>query len=182
MHQLLRELNRRSKGDDYDPYKDSFQTPDYALEPLLPYIPIGARIWEPACGDGNIVSFFCGRGFDVVGTDIKQGQNFFHTHVDCDIIITNPPYSNPMYDRFLERCYRIGKPFALLSPVQYIGGSKRQGLFEKYGVQIVLLGGRVSFTTPSRIHHTIGSPTLESAWFCNGLNLPSQITFAKMRK
>src|SRR5574344_195369 len=34
---------------------DDFQTPPIALKPLLPYLKSDWRIWECACGNGNLV-------------------------------------------------------------------------------------------------------------------------------
>ena len=153
---------------------NDFQTPPIALEPLIPYLP--RRVWECACGKGNLVSSLLGKGFEVLSSDIKDGHDFLvwtppSNAYDC--IVTNPPYS--IKDQFLERCYLLGKPFALLMPLTTLEG-KRQQWLEKYGIEIILLNKRLNFETPS--DNGSGS-WFATAWFTNWLNIGKQLTFGK---
>jgi len=154
---------------------DDFQTPPEALSALLPYLP--RRVWECACGEGYLVASLLVCGFDVIASDIGEGHDFLSwtpplDSFDC--IVTNPPYT--LKDKFLERCYTIGKPFALLLPLTTLEG-KRQRLLEQYGVEIVLLDKRVNFITPSGQ----GSGSwFATAWFTNWLGIGSQLAFGKI--
>jgi len=78
----------------------------------------------------------------------------------------------------LARCYLLGKPFALLLPVTVIGAQGRQNLYRKYGLQIIMLGRRIKFETPSGKGKGAWQ---EHAWFTNGLNLPKDIMFAEIK-
>lgn len=154
---------------------DDFQTPKYALYPLLPYLKKDWIIWECACGDGNLVKEFERLGYKVVGTDIKQGQEYdfrYSKFEQFDVIVTNPPFS--FKDEFLTRCYELGKPFALLLPLTAFEGKIRQSLFKKYGVQVIFFDRRVNFKTPSgKESHC----WFMSGWFTNGLNLEKDMLF-----
>ena len=78
---------------------DLCQTPSYAIEPLLKYIPKDWKIWESACGEGYLLRAIKNNGFNAFGTDISTGRNYFYWPpsntaallFDCQI--TNPPYS-----------------------------------------------------------------------------------------
>lgn len=159
---------------------DNVQTPPKALYPLLKYVPQSWVIWECAAGKGNLVRALSSRNYRVVATDILYApdQDFLTMSppegVDC--IITNPPYS--IKDRFLERCYEIGKPFALLLPLTALGGKRRQALYREYRIQVVMLGGRVHFDTGTGKR----ACWFESAWFTWGLNLPQDIMFEQMQE
>ncbi len=154
---------------------NDFQTPIIALKPLLPYLP--RRIWECACGSGNLVNSLMEKGFEVLASDIEDGHDFLDwapAPDSYDCIVTNPPYS--LKDKFLKRCYLLGKPFALLMPLTTLEG-KRQLWLEQYGVEIILLDKRLNFETPS------GEGTgswFATAWFTNWLNIGRQITFGKL--
>ncbi len=154
---------------------NDFQTPIIALKPLLSFLP--RRIWECACGKGNLVDALLFRGFEVLASDIQGGHDFLDwtpplNSFDC--IVTNPPYS--LKDKFLQRCYLLEKPFALLLPLTTLEG-KRQRWLEKYGVEIILLDRRINFETPSGE----GSGSwFATAWFTNGLNIGKQITFGNL--
>ena len=155
---------------------DNFQTPEKALRPLIPYLKKDWVIWECAKGTGNLVNGFEKLGFKVIGTDITKGFDFleYEPH-NYDCIITNPPFS--LKQKFLERAYRLGKPFAFLLPLTTFETKKRQVLFKKYGLEVIFFDKRINFETPSG--NGSGS-WFATAWFTNGLNIGSQINFESL--
>jgi hypothetical protein len=158
---------------------DRCQTPEYAVAPLLPYMPTGGTVWECACGDGNIAGFLERQGFGVERSDLLTGQNFFdYEPARWDRIVTNPPYS-VKYD-WLARCYELGKPFALLLPVETMGANAAQRLFEKYGIELILLDKRVNFKMPNK-GYTGGGAQFPVAWFCWGFT-GQPLTFALLTR
>jgi hypothetical protein len=154
-------------------YSDDFQTPSEALDYLLPYLRRDWIIWECAMGKGNLVKALREKGFTVIGTDILQGYDFLKwTPERFDCIVTNPPYS--LKNEFLERCYELRKPFALLLPLTTLETRRRQRLFKEYGVEIIVLPRRINFETPSGK----GSGSwFAVAWFTNWLNIGMQLVF-----
>lgn len=157
---------------------NDFQTPVKALLPLYPYIKKKWKIWECACGKGNLVDELKGKGYKVLGTDILSGDDFLTWEPESyDCIITNPPYS--LKQQFLQRCYELGKPFALLLPLTTFETAKRQNLFKEYGVQVIFFDRRINF----EISSGKGSGSwFATAWFTNGLSLPKDLTFEKLKK
>lgn len=152
-------------------YSNDFQTPPSAIRPLIPYLNRSWVIWECACGKGNLVRELEKSGFKVIGSDIIFGQDFLSwqpNHFDC--IITNPPYS--LRYEFIKRCYELGKPWAMLMPFTTLEG-RRQELFKKYGIELLVLNKRVPFETPSGRG---SGPWFPVAWFCWKI-LPRQIMF-----
>lgn len=161
---------------------DDFQTPKSALKPLLPYIKKNWTIWECAGGSGNLADELGRLSFKHITTDIIYTDEEFPKKMrldfltekqtsDYDCIITNPPYSKK--GEFIKRAYELGKPFAFLMPLTILETDKRQSLFKKYGIEILLLKKRINFETPS------GKGTgswFATAWFCWKL-LPKQINY-----
>jgi len=155
---------------------DDFQTPKEALFPLIPYLKKEWTIWECACGTGNLVDGLKEFGFNVIGTDIKTGNDFLNWQPEkFDCIITNPPYS--LKQEFLKRCYKLKKPFALLLPLTTFETQKRQRYFKKYGVQVIFFDKRINFFTPSG--NGSGS-WFASAWFTNNLKLDYDLNFTEL--
>ena len=158
---------------------DDFQTPAEALEVLLPYLKKEWIIWECAEGKGNLTRELKEKGFGVIGSDILNGVDFLFDSdgiaQQSSCIITNPPYSKK--EEFIERCYQLGKPFALLMPLTALEGQKRQAYYQKYGMQLILLNRRINFETPSG---NGGGSWFATAWFTFGLNLPKDIMFAQL--
>lgn len=154
---------------------DGFQTPYWAIDSLIRFLPENCNIWECAQGKGKIVTRLEEHGFDVIGTDIMAGFDFLSPLIpppDFDIIVTNPPYS--IKDEWISRCYEIGKPFALLMPITAMGEQERVRMYKEHGIQVLLLPKRVDFETPSGE----GSGAwFYCAWFCWKL-LPEPICFA----
>jgi hypothetical protein len=157
-------------------HPDNFQTPASALDCLLPHLQRDWTIWEPACGKGNLANGLRAHGFDVRETDINrdEDEDFLRLNPSFhwDAIITNPPFS--IKEKFLARCYQLGKPFALLMPITTFDSAKRRSLFHRHGVQVILPNGRVNFETPNGAG---SSSWFYTAFFTNGLNLPAQLNF-----
>lgn len=151
---------------------DEFGTPKEAIKVLLPYLKKDWIIWECAWGKGYLAKHLEELGFKVIG-DVYD--DFLENNPDeAQIIITNPPYSKK--DKFLERCYEIGKPFALLLPLTSLEGKKRGELFGKYGIQLIIPNKRINFIIPSGKGSGVW---FQTAWFCWKLNLPNQLNFVE---
>lgn len=151
-----------------------WQTPYPAVVQLVDWLPPPDRtgvIWEPCCGNGNIVQVLRDAGRPVLGTDIKTGTDFLTADPPegTGAIVTNPPYD--LKDQFLARCYALGFPFALLLPLCSLGGSGRSELYRRNGVGVLVIPNRVAYQNPD------GSPGkgigFESAWFTWKLGIPS---------
>ena len=96
---------------------DELYTPDYAIEPLLKYLPKDKIIWECTdFGSSNITKLLKQHDYKVISTH-KDNFDFLTDipNFDFDIIITNPPYS--LKNEFLKKCYEYDKPFCLLLPL-----------------------------------------------------------------
>lgn len=159
---------------------DACQTPAYAIDPILPYLQEGWTIWEPACGEGLLEGALYDSGFYVIPTDILTGQNFFkYEPENWDCLVTNPPFS--IKYQWLERCYKLGKPFALLLPVETLGAKAAQEQFIQYGLEVIFLNRRVNFKMPKKGFDG-SAAQFPVAWFTSGLNIGKQITFAKINE
>ena len=92
---------------------DECMTPYYAVDPLVKYIPKGKKIWCPFDKAWSAFVQILKKDNIVLYSHIDEGQDFFNYQPDdFDLIISNPPFS--VKDQVLERCYTLGKPFALL--------------------------------------------------------------------
>lgn len=164
---------------------DRCNTPAYALDPLLPYISASWNVWECAAGTGNICQALAPHVLSVIGTELRTedigagvqgGLNFFdYEPTRFDAIVTNPPYSIKFL--WLERCYDLGKPFALLVPVETIGAKAAQTLMEKHGSELLLLNRRVNFEMPNKGYG--GSAQFPVLWLCWKM-LPAPIVYGRI--
>lgn len=159
------------------------QTPDYALDPLLPYLPKHWTIWECAAGEGYLAQALNKAGYEVQLSDILTGQDFFSyrplLHVDC--IVTNPPYNpNQMKTDWVRRCYDLGLPWACLMPVETIGSGGIQEMFDKNGVEIIYLHSRINFKMPNKGWG--GKAQFSAAWFTWGLHIGAPMTFSSFTR
>jgi hypothetical protein len=158
------------------PAFDHFDTPEYAVRPLLPYIPKNLRVWEPTdtFGKSGITAALKKNGVDVASTG-KERIDFLRGEPDFpfDCVVTNPPYS--IKDAFIDRCVYFKKPFALLLPITALEGIDRGRMFRAMGSEfgVLVLDRRVEFTGKSVWFNT--------SWFCYGL-LPERLMFAELKK
>ena len=169
--------NRGNKVGTYD----NCQTPPYALEPLLPYLPKDKIIWECAAGKRILSTFLKNKGFWVLDTDINDVfyGDFFRIGNVTDntyTIVTNPPYSIK-YD-WLDRCFELGRPFALLLPVEALGAKRAQKYIDQ--LDIMLLQPRVDFYMPDKGYEG-GGAQFPTAWFTHEL-LPYKLEVECLNK
>lgn len=153
---------------------DNIYTPEYAIKPLLEFIPKGITIWE-CCDFGNskITSVLKEYGCKVISTDKEENFLEYNLKENYDMIITNPPYS--IKDEFIKRCYELNKPFALLLPITSLEGKNRGKMFKKYGVEVLVLDSRINFTLKK------SGSWFNSSWFCYKV-LPDKLIFKELIK
>jgi hypothetical protein len=147
--------------------RDTFQTPNYAIDLLMPFIPEHVKfIWEPACGDGKIVNaiyrskvrpFVCYQSDIRKSSVIEHNMGNFLTDQPPMLfdkeqwgIITNPPFS--IKDDFIEKAFEYDVPFAFLINADY---SQQTIDWIKRGCEKIIPTSRIAFITPNilqRIH------------------------------
>jgi hypothetical protein len=127
-------------------------------------------------GEGYLMNNLARRNYKVMGTDILTGLDFLEDPplVSFNAIVTNPPYS--LKFKFIERCYELRKPFALLMPVETLGCLNAQIPFREYGIEIILFLRRINFKMPMKGWEGSGAQ-FPVAWFTWGLDLPEQINY-----
>ena len=161
---------------------DEFYTPEYAIEPLLKYIPSGSIIWCPF--DTNyslIVKKFRKHGCEVIATHISNGEDFFLIPTPkCDFIISNPPYS--LKTEVLSKLFSLNKKFAmLLGVVGLFESEKRFSLFESNQFEIMWLNKRISYFKSYDEQKPSLNPPFSSVWLCSKV-LPKQNVFERISK
>lgn len=169
--------NRKGELNESKPF-DRCQTPAHTFDPLKPYISKNDTIWESAAGEQTMLAdTMIDAYYHVVMSDIlyTPEQNFFeYQPKEWDVQVTNPPYS-VKYD-WMKRSYELGKPFALLIPVESLGAQKAQKLMKQYGFEIILLNKRVNFHMPNKGFDGSGAQ-FPVMWFTWGLNIGKQVSF-----
>jgi len=125
---------------------DLYSTPACAVEALLRVEPIPHRIWEPACGHGNIVNALRTAGREVVATDLVNygepitppryyGVDFL---MECkapegtEAIITNPPYM--LATEFVAHALDLCPHVTMLLRLAFLESEKRSRILENCGL------------------------------------------------
>ena len=154
---------------------DEIYTPDYAVIPLLKYLPKDITIWECTdYGESNIARVLRNNGYKVISTHIKYFDFLKDTpKFHFDMIITNPPYS--LKNQFLKKCYEYKKPFALLLPITALEGKERNALYQKNSIELIVLDRRVNFLNNKK------SCWFNTSWFCWQV-CEKQLNFERLKK
>lgn len=161
---------------------DFYPTPPDVTFALLDFLrpPYGTTvIWDPACGEGHMVKQIRKMGYDVFGTDIKNGADFltYDPMRYFSWIITNPPFS--LSEQFIRRCGELKKPFAMLLKSQYWHAKRRISLFREYTPTWILpLTWRPDFCFGDRG----GSPTMDVMWCVWGVNSLERPTYMPLER
>lgn len=165
---------------------DYYPTPKQCTQSLIDFlkIPKSCVIWEPACGEGYMAEVFKLNGYTVKSTDLNPHGYEEYTcdfltsgNVECDWIITNPPFS--LADEFIKKCIELQKPFAMLLKSQYWHSKKRYPLFLRHKPRFVLpLTWRPDFEFGKRG----GAPTMECIWTVWGAESAEQTVYLPLKK
>jgi len=151
--------------------QDAYQTPGWALECVLQHASWARKIWEPACGDGNLVRVLVDSGLfaEVYATDIKDGEDFFSFRDSrgCDGIVTNPPYTDSAV--FIQHAIDLMMPVSgfvmMLLPNDYACAKSRKHLFaesQTFAKKIELTQRIVWF---ERDDNKRAAPSENHAWY-----------------
>lgn len=130
--QVQRALLSEHRGDCYD-------TPPVAVHALLKVERLPHRIWEPACGTGNIVEVLRTAGHDVIATDLNdRGCPDSSIRIDfllpgfngggCDAIITNPPFA--LAEQFVARAIERASLVIMLLRLAFIESERRSHILD----------------------------------------------------
>ena len=185
-------IKRTQEVDVNSPHgRDLFQTPNYAVDLLIPFIPKTIRnIWECAAGEGKIVERLWENGYDVLATDIRTNlemvtpENFLTSIKRIDVylkpcaIITNPPFS--LKKQFYERCMEYQLPFALLIPADYCGW-----IIDaiQNGAEKLIPTRRIDYLPPSGLSGASGhTANFHSLWLTKGFSFGKTETFVELTK
>ena len=160
---------------------DEYYTPRYAVYPILEFIKPKSRVWCPFdTEESNFVKILRQAGHRVVCTHISDGQDFFKQDADCDVIVSNPPYS--LKFELFERLFKLNKPFAMLvNETALFGSKKRFDLFRDKQFELLQLGGRVEYFKDYDQQVSCGSSPFRSIYVCSGV-LPQNMIFRDLNK
>jgi hypothetical protein len=148
--------------------RNNFQTPLYALDLIVPYIPENTRlILEPAAGQMRLVDYLRKKyEFRVTAQDLYPVREdcflgdflkFEKNDVgDIDCIITNPPFS--LKFEFITKCLDLGVPFALLIPFDMCGFLHDK--FKNDGLGAIIPNRRIDYLTPNIVQRINSGETL----------------------
>lgn len=161
--------------------RDLFQTPNYAVDILMPFIRqlhLRESIWECAAGLGKIVKRLSDHNYFAVGTDLKDGFNFLTDSPEFKFgcIVTNPPFS--LKRKFYEQCRSYDVPFALLIPADYSGWIIKA---VQEGAEKIIPTRRIDYITPTGLSGAGGHTSYyHSMWLTWGFCLGRTETFVEL--
>lgn len=160
---------------------DEYYTPAYAVQPIIKYLKRGSTVWCPFDAEQSyFVRVLRAEGFNVICTHLDNGQDFFDIEVECNYIISNPPYTLKV--EVLERLFELGKPFAmLLGVVGLFDSVSKVQLFNDKQFEVLYLSPRVGYFKSYDDPTPINGIPYQSGYVCSGL-LPKQIDFAIIDK
>lgn len=160
---------------------DAYMTPAWAIDAMLPHLPLGGRILEPACGEGEIMRRLVASGVKgpaISGIEIDQERAdkardcFDVEQADAldplcwwgspDLIITNPPFRHAI--EFATKALaqvRPGGTVALLLRVGFLETHKRRPFHLAHPADLYIFPRRPSFFGS-------GSDGAVYAWFTWG--------------
>lgn len=130
---------------------DAYWTPYEAVNALIEIEDLPKVIWEPACGEGNIVTCLQAAGHDVHYSDVKDyglphtaivdfvKDTHFKYHT-AEGIVTNPPFK--LAQEFVERSLKEVDYVAMYLRLNWLEAICRKSFFENSGLSRVWISSR----------------------------------------
>ncbi len=169
--------NHKNKAGTYQSFKksDHWLTQPNTFQAVLKYIPKDTKIWMPFYYDGSCQKILNDIGYNNV---IHLDKDFYtYQPDDWDMVIDNPPYSNK--SKVIERLISLGKPFALVLPLNTIKTKYAQQFFNDGKLSLINLHNQNHhFLKPGDkpADHGRTNPIMP-CWFCYGVDLPDRLIF-----
>jgi hypothetical protein len=160
----IKNHNQRTKNDDAE-------TPEEIWKVILKYIKKDKILWLPFYCNG-----LAGKIVDKLGyKNIHIKKDFFtYEPANYDLLIDNPPYS--IKKKIIDRCYKLGKPFALLIPLETILYKYSLEKFQHDKDFQIIAIKKINFIR-NGIQATGNNP-MRFCWYCYKLNLPHRLILA----
>lgn len=155
---------------------DECLTLDYAVKPILKYIPKNWVVWCPFDKpDSEFVKQISLQN-KVITSHISDGKDFYEyePNEDWNCIVSNPPFTNKR--KIFERALSFDKPFALIMSNTWLNDSAPKQLFMNKELQLLMFEERMKFKNNGRIQNKI---TFSSSYFCYKF-LPKQLIIEKL--
>lgn len=151
---------------------DENYTPQYAVLPIIKYLPKDKIIWCPFDTENSeFVLNLKEYGYDVVYSHIITGKDFYeYEPPNWDIIVSNPPFTNKR--RIFERALGFKKPFALLMSNTWLNDAAPKQLFMEKDLELLMFDKRIQYNDCQKI-------TFSSSYFCVGI-LQKQIIMERL--
>lgn len=147
---------------------DERYTPPILVKPIINYIKPNSTVWCPFDTENSeFVTLLKEAGHKVIYSHIDLGQDFFeYEPEEYDYIISNPPFSIKL--DVLERCYELGKPFAMLMNIECLNYQVVGEFFLDKYLELLIVDKKVSFDG--------NTASFNTSYFCNKM-LPQQLVF-----
>jgi hypothetical protein len=144
---------------------DDYETPKIILESLLPYIENYNIIYDPFFCNGKVKQYWTELNKICINDKLDA---FERENVDCDIIISNIPYS--IKAKCLELFFKLNKPFIVLMPIDAMGSSWIKKYFDK--LQFLIPRKRLAFEKNNELTK---SSWFDTCFYCYNINLEKDI-------
>ena len=145
---------------------DDYETHSGILRDLIPYLYPNSKVYDPFYANGEVIKHWECLGFEC----INEKKDAFHREhpEEFDYVISNIPFS--IKEECVKLAFSLGKPFALLMPIDALGSK----WISKYFTQL-------EFLIPNKRYNFLKKNEMtKGCWFdtmfvCHTLSLPSKI-------
>ena len=173
---------RRRKGAYARAPSDFYPTAAPLSEKLTDLEELGSRVWEPACGDGQLAQVLVAAGVQVVATDLlawgygRPGVDFLKTRrLLAPVIVTNPPFS--LWREFALHALSLRPRLViLLGRVLLQEGAQIGELFDRHLVRVWVSRRRVNLAPGDHVADMVDkghNTKLAFAWYVLDLDKPA---------
>lgn len=168
-HDVYKDM-RIARDECYTTHNEAIKMVNYILENGI--VTHDQIIWLPFDNEfSNIYKALISRGYNVVMTNLENGQDFYIYEPErWDIIITNPPFSGRT--KLMNRLMQFNKPFIILQATQMFNNQFAVNYLCEFSddFKFLLPRSRMSFLTYKEDENIIrndrNGASFYSFWLC----------------
>ena len=153
---------QKRKNDDYS------TTIEY-LKVIEPFIPKENIINDPFFFNGKVKELWKELNREI----IHENKDFFTSHHEGDIFVSNPPYS--ILNLVLSHLFFLEKKFILLIPIEKIGNLKTQSIIRDKNIQVIISPIYKGFLNSK--NEQTRCPSFYCCFLCWKMDLPKDLMF-----
>ena len=125
---------------------NNYYTPKSAWNKIKDLIPTNAVIWESCMLNSISMSpSYLQELLPTCRIEHNTTMDMLTDSIECDMIITNPPFETALKKQILKRLVELNKPFLIVMNIMNCSANYFTEILDKNHLQIIIINGKINY-------------------------------------